>query len=104
MYGLLGNCKAVPGHLREEAVELPDPALCCGSAGVFSLLQPTPARGLGDRKAAGIVDLDVDVVATGNPGCALQLRAALERAGRPLPVVHTVQLVDAAMRGTTLGE
>jgi glycolate oxidase iron-sulfur subunit len=92
---------AIPGL---QLVELPDPAICCGSAGVYSLLQPTPARELGDRKAAAIVGLEVDAVATGNPGCALQLRAALERAGRPLPVVHVVQVLDAAVNGTAIGE
>ena len=91
---------AIPGL---QLVELPDPAICCGSAGVYSLLQPTASRDLGDRRAAGIVALEVDAVATGNPGCALQLRAALVRAGRPLPVVHVVQVLDAAVNGTALG-
>lgn len=91
----------VPGL---EVVEIPENEICCGSAGVYNLLQPEPARALGDRKAELIARLDVDVVATGNIGCILQLRAALERCGRPLAVVHTVQLLDAAIRGADLDD
>jgi glycolate oxidase iron-sulfur subunit len=43
--------------------------------------------------------LKADVVATGNPGCILQMQSALARRGRKIPVVHTIQLVDASIRG-----
>jgi glycolate oxidase iron-sulfur subunit len=79
-------------------VEVPDGGTCCGSAGVYNILQPEPAEELGDRKAAAILSLDADVVAAGNPGCVLQISAALRRAGSQLPVRHTVELLDASLR------
>jgi glycolate oxidase iron-sulfur subunit len=81
--------------------EIPESAICCGSAGIYNLVQPKTAAALGDRKAQLIVPLNVDVVATGNPGCILQLQSALARRGVNVPVVHTVQLLDAASQGTS---
>jgi glycolate oxidase iron-sulfur subunit len=82
-----------------ELVEIPEAPICCGSAGIYNLVQPSAANALGDRKASLIVPLDADVVVTGNPGCILQLHASLERAGKKIPVVHTIQLLDASIRG-----
>jgi glycolate oxidase iron-sulfur subunit len=80
-----------------RVVEVPDSGTCCGSAGVYNLLQPEPATELGDRKASAILTTDADVVVAGNPGCLLQIDAALRRAGEPLPVRHTVEVLDAAL-------
>jgi glycolate oxidase iron-sulfur subunit len=66
------------------------------------LVQPNAANTLGDRKAQSIMPLSADVVITGNPGCILQLRASLARAGSAVPVVHTIQLLDASLRGQPL--
>jgi glycolate oxidase iron-sulfur subunit len=85
-----------------EVLEIAESAVCCGSAGIYNLVQPDAANALGDRKAQFITPLSVDVVATGNPGCILQLRASLARAGSSVPVVHTVQLLDASLRGQPL--
>ena len=85
-----------------ELLELPESAICCGSAGIYNLVQPDAANELGDRKAALIAPLRPSVVVTGNPGCMLQLRASLVRAGQPVPVLHTIQLVDASIRGVSL--
>jgi glycolate oxidase iron-sulfur subunit len=83
--------RAVPGL---ELVEIADADLCCGSAGIYNLTQPRAAAQLGERKARAILDAEPDVIATGNPGCALQLAAALRRLGRgDLPIVHPVQLL-----------
>src|SRR5712692_4275459 len=82
-----------------ELAEIPEAAICCGSAGIFNLVQPDPANALGDRKAELIAPLKADVVATGNPGCVLQMQSALARHGQKIPVVHTIQLVDASIRG-----
>jgi glycolate oxidase iron-sulfur subunit len=79
-------------------VEVPDGGTCCGSAGVYNLLQPEPAGQLGDRKAAAILSTGAELVAAGNPGCALQIAAALRRAGSSLKVRHTVEILDAALR------
>jgi glycolate oxidase iron-sulfur subunit len=85
-----------------ELAEIPEAAICCGSAGIYNLVQPDAANALGDRKAELIAPLKVDVVATGNPGCLMQLQASLERHGRKIPVVHTIQLVDASIRGESI--
>jgi glycolate oxidase iron-sulfur subunit len=92
---------AIPGL---ELAEIPESAVCCGSAGIYNLVQPDAAAALGDRKAELIIPLGADVVATGNPGCLLQLQSSLARQGHPTPVVHTIQLLDAAIRGTQLTE
>jgi len=84
-----------------EVLEIPESALCCGSAGIYNLVQPKTADQLADRKAGHIAPLKTDVVATGNPGCQLQIGAALERQGQAVPVVHTIQLVDASIRGAS---
>ena len=82
-----------------ELAEIPETAVCCGSAGIFNLVQPEAANALGDRKAGLIAPLKADVVATGNPGCILQMQSALARSGHRIPVVHTIQLLDASIRG-----
>jgi glycolate oxidase iron-sulfur subunit len=80
----------IPGlELREIA----EPEICCGSAGVYNLLQPEPALALGDRKAANVAASGADVLATANPGCLMQIRTALERAGRPMRVAHPIELL-----------
>jgi glycolate oxidase iron-sulfur subunit len=80
--------------LGVELVEIGEPGLCCGSAGTYNILQPRAARQLGERKALAILEAAPDVVATANPGCALQLAASLRRLGRgDLPIVHPVELM-----------
>jgi len=88
---------AIPGI---ETLELPEAALCCGSAGIYNLVQSDTADELADRKAGHITAQKPDVVATGNIGCMLQIAAALERTGQKIPVLHTIQLIDASIRGT----
>jgi glycolate oxidase iron-sulfur subunit len=90
---LLSN---IPGL---ELAEIPEAAICCGSAGIYNLVQPDAANALGTRKAQLISALKADVVATGNPGCLLQLQSSLARQGLRTPVVHMVQLLDASIRG-----
>jgi glycolate oxidase iron-sulfur subunit len=78
-------------------VEVPEGATCCGSAGVYNLLQPDTAAELGDRKARAVASTRADLVAAGNPGCLLQISAALKRLGSPLPAHHTIEILDAAL-------
>jgi len=83
--------QSVPGV---ELVEIADPGTCCGSAGTYNLMQPRAARELGECKARAILEASPDVVATANPGCALQLAASLRRLGRgDLRIVHPVELL-----------
>jgi glycolate oxidase iron-sulfur subunit len=92
---------AIPGV---ELAEIPESAVCCGSAGIYNLVQPDAANELGDRKAQLIAGLKPDVIATGNPGCLLQLRSALARSGHNIPVVHTIQLLDTSLRRPRLSD
>src|SRR6266404_784370 len=85
-----------------QLAEIPESPICCGSAGIYNLVQPDAANAIGDRKAGLIAPLKADVVATGNPGCMLQLQSSLARNGHQTPVVHTIQLLDASIRGTAL--
>ena len=89
---------AIPGV---ELVEMEDAGMCCGSAGIYNLVQPRAARELGERKARAILAAAPDIVATANPGCAVQLQAALRRLGRgDLRVVHPAELVAEAVYST----
>jgi glycolate oxidase iron-sulfur subunit len=88
--------EAIPGlDLRE----VPEGEICCGSAGVYNLLQPATAGELGDRKAANVLAAGADLLVAANPGCNLQISAALRRRGVQMPVAHTVEVLDAAIRG-----
>src|SRR6184192_1544294 len=87
---------SIPGLELEEIAES---AICCGSAGIYNLVQPGAAESLGDRKAQLIAHLGAGVVATGNPGCVLQLQSSLSRQRQKTPVVHTIQILDASLRG-----
>jgi glycolate oxidase iron-sulfur subunit len=89
---------AIPGL---ELVEIPEGAICCGSAGIYNLVQPKTADELADRKARLIEPMQPDAVATGNPGCMLQIGAALARSGHGVPVLHTIQLLDASIRNVS---
>jgi glycolate oxidase iron-sulfur subunit len=82
-----------------EVREISDPEICCGSAGVYNLLQPRAARELGERKAANVAATGASLLVSANPGCAMQISAALRRAGHALPVAHVAEILDAAIRG-----
>jgi glycolate oxidase iron-sulfur subunit len=89
---LLGR---IPGL---ELVPLPESEMCCGSAGPYNLIQPAMADRLLRRKVAHILGTGARMVITGNPGCLLQIRAGLRRAGADLEVIHTIDLLDRAYR------
>ncbi|TDD42097.1 (Fe-S)-binding protein [Saccharopolyspora elongata] len=88
--------RAIPGL---ELKEINRGELCCGSAGVYNLLQPEAARDLGDRKAENVLATGAKLLVTANPGCSMQIRTALERRGERLAMAHTVQVLDASIRG-----
>jgi glycolate oxidase iron-sulfur subunit len=89
--------QAIPGV---ELVSPPEAEICCGSAGIYNLVQPEPADELGRRKAAHIASMKPDLIVTGNPGCTLQIARAGRQLGHEWPVLHPVQLIDASIRGT----
>jgi glycolate oxidase iron-sulfur subunit len=74
--------------------EAPEGHLCCGSAGTDNILQPEIASRLRDRKVANITSVKPDLIATGNVGCMAQIAG-----GTPLPVLHTIELLDWATGG-----
>jgi glycolate oxidase iron-sulfur subunit len=88
--------RSIPGL---ELVEPAEQHLCCGSAGIYNLVQPEAAIELGDRKAQQVIATAPDLYVSANPGCLLQVSAALRRAGRPTPAAHPVELLDASLRG-----
>jgi glycolate oxidase iron-sulfur subunit len=77
-----------------EPLDVPEGHLCCGSAGTYNILQPQIATALRDRKLTNIAATHPDLVSTGNIGCITQLAA-----GSPVPIVHTVELLDWATGG-----
>jgi glycolate oxidase iron-sulfur subunit len=87
-----------------ELVDLKESDVCCGSAGIYNLVAPQAADDLGNRKAANVVTSGAELLTAGNGGCLLQIQAALRRAGHPLPVVHPVELLDAAIRGLPVAQ
>jgi len=86
-----------------ELVEPAEQELCCGSAGVYNIVQPDAARELGERKAAAVLATGASVYASANPGCLVQISTALRRAKSPLPALHPIELVDASIRGVPAG-
>jgi glycolate oxidase iron-sulfur subunit len=86
--------RGIPGL---EVVEPAEWEICCGSAGIYNLVQPEPAAELGERKARNLLDAGAEAVVAGNPGCALQISAHTERLGRPLPVLHPMELLAQAI-------
>ena len=92
---------AIPGV---ELVEMPESAICCGSAGTYSITQKEMSQRLGRRKAQNVLSVQPDVVATGNPGCALQLEnylrdlTAKDKTARQPQVRYVVELLDEAYR------
>jgi glycolate oxidase iron-sulfur subunit len=93
--------RGIPG-LR--LVELTESDVCCGSAGIYNLLQPEMAGRLLARKVDRIREADTDFVAAGNIGCLLQIQLGLRQAGSRTLAVHPIELVDWALHGMPGGE
>jgi glycolate oxidase iron-sulfur subunit len=86
---------AIPGL---ELVPLEDAETCCGSAGVYSVVQPALSQAVASRKIDAIRRSGADIVATGNPGCLMQIRNGVKAAGLAVRVVHPVELLADAYR------
>jgi len=111
----LGHAQGVRTQPREllraipelELREIADPEICCGSAGVWNVLNPEPAARLGERKARDVLATGAQLLVTANPGCLMQVAAAMPRVGgdtsapgRPggIALAHTAQVLDASIR------
>jgi len=93
---------AIPGL---EVAEIPEGSLCCGSAGVYNLLEPDTANALGDRKVDNLLLTGAEAVLSANPGCLMQLMSGLRRRGlNTMPAFHMVELLDASIRGISATE
>jgi glycolate oxidase iron-sulfur subunit len=82
-----------------ELHEIAEGDICCGSAGVYNLLEPDAAEALGDRKVKNVIETNADLLVSANPGCLLQIASGLARAGRPMRAMHFIEVVDASIRG-----
>jgi glycolate oxidase iron-sulfur subunit len=71
--------------------------LCCGSAGIYNLVQPEAAAELGARKARHLIDTGAQAIAAGNPGCAAQLDLHLRELGHSLPIHHPIELLSRSI-------
>ncbi len=91
--------RSIPGL---ELVEPAEWELCCGSAGIYNVMQPEAAEKLGKRKAANLLATGAQVIAAANPGCTMQIAAHLD--GRPIPVLHPIELLDRSLRGAPASE
>jgi glycolate oxidase iron-sulfur subunit len=103
----LGHAQRITRQPREllraipdlRLVELADAGTCCGSAGVYNLLQPEAASELGAWKAQSVLDAGAPLLISANPGCSLQIAAALADRGEHIAVAHTAEILDASLRG-----
>lgn len=86
----------VPGL---KLAEIADAGTCCGSAGIYNLVQPAAAAELGMRKASAVHATGADLLVSANPGCSLQIAQALSSAGHAMPVAHVAEVLDVAIRG-----
>ncbi len=91
--------KQIPGVQLREPV---DAALCCGSAGVYNILQPEVAEELGRQKVENLLNTGASLIASPNIGCFVQISKHLERQGKTVPVLHPMQLLDYSIRGVKL--
>ena len=87
--------QSIPGI---EVREIPESEICCGSAGIYNLLEPDAANDLRDRKVRNILITDADVIVSGNPGCLLQIATGLDAAGKPMRIMHLVEVLDQSIR------
>lgn len=90
---------SIPGLTLREIGES---EICCGSAGVYNLVEPEPAAALGERKARNVLETGAELLVASNPGCTLQIHASLARLGAHLPMAHPIELLDASIRGESL--
>jgi glycolate dehydrogenase iron-sulfur subunit len=86
--------QGIPGI---EVREIAESEICCGSAGIYNLLEPEAATDLRDRKVQNILRTEADLIVSGNPGCLLQIATGLEAAGRPIRIMHLVELIDRSI-------
>ena len=93
--------RQIPGVQLREPI---DAALCCGSAGVYNILQPDVAEELGQQKVTNLLNTGASVIASANIGCFVQISKHLTIQGQQTPVLHPMQLLDYSIRGIKLSD
>jgi glycolate oxidase iron-sulfur subunit len=88
--------RAIPGL---ELVDVPDADQCCGSAGVYNLFQVESSVEIGRRKAANVLSVKPDVLASANPGCTLHIQRMLRERGATVRAAHPIQILDWSIQG-----
>jgi glycolate oxidase iron-sulfur subunit len=88
--------RSIPGL---ELVDVPDADMCCGSAGIYNLVEPRSADDIGRRKAEAVLSTKAVLLASANPGCSLQIRRMLEERGAAMEAAHPVEILDRSIRG-----
>lgn len=91
--------RGIPGI---ELLEVPDGDQCCGSAGIYNLLEPESSREIGKRKVANLLSIQSQLLASSNPGCTLQIQMMLREHGAHLPALHPIQILDASIHGSPI--
>ncbi len=89
----------IPGIKLREPI---DASLCCGSAGVYNMLQPEIAEELGEQKVENLLNTGAELIASANPGCSLQIKKHLELQGKKMTLMHPIELLDYSIRGVKL--
>jgi glycolate oxidase iron-sulfur subunit len=79
-----------------------DAAICCGSAGVYNMLQPQVADELGQQKVENLLNTGAQLIASANPGCSLQIKKHLRLKGKEIMLIHPMELLDYSIRGAKL--
>ena len=90
---------AIPGV---QLIDIPDGDTCCGSAGIYNLVEPESAREIGRRKVDNILTAKPELLVSANPGCTLQIAMIMRERGVHIPTAHVVEVLDASIRGATL--
>jgi glycolate oxidase iron-sulfur subunit len=88
--------RAIPGM---ELVEVPEGDHCCGSAGIYNLVQVAASDELGARKAANVLATGAPFLASANPGCTLQVQRVLREKGASVQAAHPIEILDASIQG-----
>ncbi|MCF4968238.1 (Fe-S)-binding protein [Nostoc sp. CMAA1605] len=91
--------RQIPGVNLKEPL---DAALCCGSAGVYNMLQPEVAEELGKQKVQNLLNTGAELIASANPGCSLQITKHLQLQGKNMTLMHPMELLDYSIRGVKL--
>jgi glycolate oxidase iron-sulfur subunit len=91
--------KGIPGL---ELVEIPDSDQCCGSAGIYNLVEVEASSEIGRRKVENLLATQAPVVASANPGCTLHMQRLLRERGLSIAAAHPIEILDASIRGQPL--